>query len=100
MLKFLVLPVFVLVFLTGQASPSQACACCGTWQVVNVKKTDVLNIRSGPGAHYTIVGTIPSGAGCVLKSGQCEKNWCRIGYSKTVGWVNNYYLRYMEVPTN
>ena len=82
-------------FFAGTA-PSFACACCGTWKVVNVAQHDVLNIRTGPGAYYSKVGGIPSGSGCVIKTGQCKRNWCKISYAGSKGWVANRYLRYFK----
>jgi len=98
MRKILLLPIALLFGLMIASAPSQACACCGTWKVINVANGDVLNIRSGPGADNTIVGTIPSGSACVLKSAQCEGKWCRVAYDKTIGWVNTRYLRFMAEP--
>ncbi len=87
--------LFVLI---ASAAPSFACACCGTWQVTKVASDDVLNIRSGPGVKNKIVGVIPSGSACVIKTGKCYKNWCRISYAGQKGWVSNRYLRYFKSP--
>lgn len=82
--------------LIASAAPSLACACCGTWKVVRVADYDVLNIRSGPGAYYDKVGAIPSGSGCVIKTGPCRNNWCPITYAQQSGWVSNAYLGYVK----
>ena len=73
-----------------------ACACCGTYQVTGVEQDDVLNMRSGAGVRYSKVGAIPAGSGCVIKSRQCRRNWCRVNYAGTSGWVNMRFLRYMK----
>lgn len=83
-------------YVAAAAAPSVACACCGTWQVANVAVGDVLNIRLGPGSGYAKVGTIPFGSACVIKTGACKRNWCRIGYAQMSGWVNMKYLRYLK----
>lgn len=80
------------------ATPSQACACCGTWQVTGVASWDALNIRKGPSVSYSKVGSIPSDSACVIKTGQCTKKWCRVSYAGRKGWVANRYLRYFASP--
>ena len=77
-------------------SSAWACACCGTYQVVGVASDDVLNIRSGPSVRYPIVGEIPSGSGCVIRSRICQGRWCRVQYVGMRGWVNVRYLRYIK----
>lgn len=78
------------------ATPSFACACCGTWKVTNVASWDVLNIRSGPSASYSKVGSIPSGSACVIKTGSCNGKWCPISYANKSGWVHSGYLSYFK----
>ena len=78
------------------SSPALACACCGTYQVTGVASYDVLNVRSGPSVAYTRVGEIPPDTGCVIRTGPCHGNWCKIAYASTKGWVNTKYLRYMK----
>lgn len=82
--------------LFSTTTQSLACACCGTWKVVNVAENDVLNIRSGPGVRFRKIGAIPSGSGCVIKIRQCKRNWCRINYISQKGWVSSRYLRYIK----
>ena len=96
MLKHISAALIACTALFASAAPSFACACCGTWKVVNVASYDVLNIRSGPGARYSKVGAIPAGSGCVIKTGQCRKNWCRVSYIDQKGWVSLRYLRYIK----
>ena len=78
------------------AGSAWACACCGTYKVVGVASDDVLNIRSGPGVSYDIVGVIPSGSGCVIRSRTCRRRWCKVQYVGMRGWVNSRYLRYIK----
>ncbi|MBU2581592.1 MAG: SH3 domain-containing protein [Alphaproteobacteria bacterium] len=82
--------------LSSAPTPAAACACCGTWQVTNVAAEDVLNMRAGPSASYAKVGEIPSGTACVIKTGGCVANWCRVSYADMTGWVNVKYLRYKK----
>jgi uncharacterized protein YraI len=51
-----------------------------------------LNIRSGPGPQYTIVGAIPTNGqatiiGCIQGS-----LWCQVSYSGHQGWAYSQYL--------
>jgi len=96
MKKFLLLSFVLVVGLMIAPTNSEACACCGTWQVKNVAENDQLNIRSGPGVGYGVVGGIPSGSACVIKSGQCRGNWCKISYAEYAGWVSTRYLRWRD----
>ena len=74
------------------AGPANACACCGTYKVVNVEHWDVLNVRSGPGVQYQIIAMLKPGEGCIVPSGEYSGNWMRIDAHGKTGWVNSYYL--------
>ena len=92
MKKLLLLPIALVFGIMIAPSASQACACCGTWKVKNVASWDNLNIRSGPGPGYNVVGAIPSESACVIKTDQCQGGWCKISYAEFNGWVNTKYL--------
>jgi N-acetylmuramoyl-L-alanine amidase len=62
------------------------------YKVTNVAADDVLNIRSGPNADLTIVGTIPPDGRGVRIIGACTGQWCQVDYSGTQGWVNRHFL--------
>lgn len=86
--------IVVALFMThGKAS---ACACCGTYQVVNVASWDVLNIRSGPSVRYRIIGAFGPYDGCIVLTGQRRGNWVRVSGNGQTGWVNGRYLRYVR----
>lgn len=87
-----VVPAVMLI----ETTAASACACCGTWQVNGVAAGDSLNIRSGPGVHYSRVGKIPAGSACVIRDGECKRQWCRISYAEATGWVNSRYLRFLK----
>lgn len=54
--------------------------------------TTDLNIRSGPGAQYPVVGVIEAG-GTVALDGCLEgSQWCSINHAGAVGWVFSDYL--------
>lgn len=85
------------------------------WQVRDVEKNDVLNMRSKPDFKAPKIGKIPSDARCVRNMGckggltlnefttlsDTEKQqilkqrprWCRVYYKETTGWVAGRYLR-------
>lgn len=63
-----------------------------TYRVVGVRADDVLNIRSGPGPGYPIVGTIPPDGRGVRMSNSCDGTWCRVSYGRAEGWVNRTFL--------
>ena len=51
-----------------------------------------LNIRSGPGPWYEVVGVIP-GDGSVSVDGCLEEaNWCQVTHEGTSGWAYGDYL--------
>ena len=51
----------------------------------------VLNMRSGPGTKYAIVGQLPYGSGCTLI--KSSGNWRKVkAFNGKVGWVSRNYL--------
>lgn len=74
------------------AGDALACACCGTFKVVHVADDDVLNVRSGPGTGYAVVGSLPPGEGCIVKTGKRRGRWVHVEYALGKGWVHSYYL--------
>ena len=66
---------------------TNAIAAC----VTGVASNDVLNIRSGPGANYAIVGFIRPGE-CGIVTGQRSGNWIWVDYGPG-GYVHTRYLR-------
>jgi SH3-like domain-containing protein len=64
---------------------------------VMVESNDVLNIRSGPGVGYSIVGSFEYNASSVMRSGSVmpvgDATWYQVqNPSGGTGWVNSYYL--------
>jgi hypothetical protein len=49
-----------------------------------------LNLRSGPGTQYRVVGTIA--AGTTVDVGGCTGSWCRVSFSGGSGFANRSYL--------
>ncbi|HEX9470195.1 MAG TPA: N-acetylmuramoyl-L-alanine amidase [Bradyrhizobium sp.] len=63
-----------------------------TYRVVKVAPPDVLNIRSGPDADLSIVGTIPPDGRGVRIVGACSGQWCEVDYRGARGWVSRQFL--------
>lgn len=49
-----------------------------------------LNVRSGPGPEYAVVGTIPGGA--TVDVGGCTGSWCQVSFSGGEGFASRSYL--------
>ncbi|TPM92038.1 SH3 domain-containing protein [Mesorhizobium sp. B2-1-3A] len=52
--------------------------------------TTNLNVRSGPGAEFARVGTLP--AGFRVDVAGCQPGWCRIDGGGVSGWASSGYL--------
>ncbi len=111
----------VSLILAGFSSPSFATADGPDfWQVRDVDKNDVLNIRSKPNFKAVKTGEIPADSQCVKNMGckggltfdefttlsEVEKQqilkqrprWCRVSYQETMGWVSGRYLEEGACP--
>ncbi|UWF59009.1 SH3 domain-containing protein [Brucella sp. 2716] len=51
-----------------------------------------VNVRSGPGAHFTRLAAIP--AWTRVNAGPCRNGWCRIGNGSRYGWISARYVRF------
>ena len=51
-----------------------------------------LNIRSGPGPQYPVIGLMNSGAGAALNGCLENSKWCRVDNAGAEGWVYSDYL--------
>ena len=51
---------------------------------------DILNVRSGPGKNYTVIGKLSSGAKVSIYRNEGEWSYIQSGTIK--GYVNSYYL--------
>jgi uncharacterized protein YraI len=49
-----------------------------------------LNLRSGPGTGYQIIGTMPAGAQVVVLG--CGGAWCRVNWRGTEGFASSHYI--------
>jgi uncharacterized protein YraI len=51
-----------------------------------------LNVRSGPGSNYPVVGVIGANGEATLHGCQESGNWCQVSYQGTEGWAHSRYL--------
>ena len=49
-----------------------------------------LNVRSGPGTQYEIVGSIPAGSTVDVQG--CTGSWCRVSFAGGTGFASRSYL--------
>jgi len=52
--------------------------------------TNDLNLRSGPGTGYRVIGTMP--AGTYVDVIGCSGSWCRVNWGGAVGYASASYL--------
>lgn len=85
-----------LLAIAAPVSGAQACACCGTYKVINVDEEDALNVRSGPGPSYGVRLRLAAGEGCIMKTGQRAGSWVQVEAQGIRGWVHGGYLGYIR----
>jgi len=51
-----------------------------------------LNLRSGPGPMYDIVGVIPANGVVAVDGCLDAANWCKVSFDGTEGWASGDYL--------
>ena len=49
-----------------------------------------LNLRSGPGTGYRVIGVMPAGSYARVLS--CGGSWCRVAYGGQIGYASASYL--------
>ncbi len=54
-----------------------------------------LNIRSGPGPEYPVIGAIPTNGQAVILGCIQGSLWCQISYNGTQGWAFSQYMTAM-----
>jgi hypothetical protein len=62
------------------------------FMVANVRRDDVLNVRSGPSAEADIVGELPPGSRGIAITDACRARWCPVQHLSASGWVNSAFL--------
>ena len=54
-----------------------------------------LNLRSGPGTGYRVIGVMPRGAAVTISD--CSTSWCRVSFGAKHGWASLTYLQTITV---
>lgn len=65
-------------------------------QAANAIVTTNLNIRSGPGTKYRVLGSVPHGARVDVHGCTSGYGWCRVNYAGRSGWASSRYLAVRE----
>ena len=60
--------------------------------VINVRSSDVLNVRERGRASSKVVTTLRYGQCGVMVTGACQGSWCPIEDDHYAGWVNSHYI--------
>lgn len=60
--------------------------------VVNVKTTDVLNVRARNSAASKVVATLRYGECGIVVTGSCKGSWCPVEDGHDAGWVNSNFI--------
>jgi len=61
-------------------------------QTATATATSDLNIRSGPGPQFDIVGLIPAESSATVEGCLDESLWCQVDYDGATGWAYSDYL--------
>ena len=78
--KLLSLPVAALLFAGVASAETEAAA----W--------NDLNVRSGPGPMYSILGVIPATEKVMVQGCLADLSWCEVTYGEARGWSAGNYL--------
>jgi len=54
--------------------------------------TTALNIRTGPGPQYSVIGAVPPGAQVTIAGCIQGSMWCQIAYNGKQGWAYSQYM--------
>jgi len=60
--------------------------------VVNVKASDVLNVRSKASATSKVVATLKHGDCGIVVTTACQSSWCPVEDGHIAGWVSSRYI--------
>ncbi|WP_420642230.1 SH3 domain-containing protein [Candidatus Leptofilum sp.] len=81
---------------TPTATVTISSGSAGNFAVIYVEPNDVLNVRSGPGVAFGVVGSIPPTATDVQITGSGQvvsgSTWVPVRHGGLAGWVNSRFL--------
>jgi len=76
-------------------------AQAAVFEIQRVASTDSLNLRAKPGSRNAIVGRVPHNGRWIRTDGRRvavgRSNWIKINWRGNIGWVNEYYIRQMQL---
>ncbi len=78
--------------LTGATAAALLAFSGAAFAQTAVTATSDLNIRSGPGPQYNVVGVIDVDHKAQLDGCLQDSKWCRVSYNGTDGWAYSDYL--------
>lgn len=79
--------------LTGAATALSLLALAGAASAeTTAKATTDLNIRSGPGPHFEVVGVIGASEEASVMGCLADGKWCQVTHDGTNGWAYSDYL--------
>lgn len=81
------------------ATATSALIAGGAAAATSAFATTDLNLRSGPGPQYDIVGVIDGSTEAMVEGCLAEANWCQVTYNGQSGWASGEYLAHsLEQP--
>lgn len=91
--------IIAIVALGALAGPATAEGLPALYNVRGVAADDQLNIRTGPGTRYDIIGGLEPDARSIEVTARSDTGrWGRINASERAGWVSMRYLARQDVP--
>lgn len=85
------LTIILFLQLAVQFNPAHSEAASSKLGYVTIS-SGVLNVRSGPGNNYKVIGSLKNNASVSVYS-QSKNGWSQIGYKKGKAYVSSQYLR-------
>lgn len=67
-----------------------ACLIGGAAMAYPAQVSQDLNMRTGPGTNYQVLGVLPGGA--IVDVEGCRGSWCRVEYRGRQGWTSARFL--------
>lgn len=68
---------------------------CNAQTGIYIVKGNVVNVRSGPGTQYSVIGSYQKGA-TVTVMDNANEDWAKINYGETVGYMSRRYIDFKE----
>ncbi|MFC0246499.1 SH3 domain-containing protein [Falsochrobactrum ovis] len=68
----------------------------GAAQAADAIVTADLNVRTGPGTGYGVIGSIPNRSPIDVHSCTAGYGWCQVSYGGLSGWASSRYLAMRE----